>query len=140
MNNRKESQGKVNKQNIELHDDIEDIKEEKITLQEIFTKATTPDANWNKSNFKQFPDVVFFIRQLIGLSMGILFGFSSTIGVLGVPIFLVVNCIIPFLYYARYINVDIDDFGATELGSAGFQSSFGLFILGWTIMYSALNF
>lgn len=44
-----------------------------------------------------------------------------------------------YIYYARYLEVDLESYGTTELLQEGFMPSFGLFLLSWTITYSALH-
>jgi hypothetical protein len=43
--------------------------------------------------------------------------------------FVLANVILVFLYYTRYLGVDDEEFGRTELMQEGFMSSFGLFVV-----------
>jgi hypothetical protein len=71
---------------------------------------------------------------------GVFCGFIPISGLSGILLFAVINVLIPFCYYAKYANVNIDDFGSTALIGEGFQQSTGVFLLSWIITYSAVYF
>eukprot|EP01041_Mallomonas_annulata_P001949 gene1949-3776_t len=95
----------------------------KITFAEILQKAVTPNGGWDKDTFEEFPNVVFWMRQIIGLLFGVAFGIYPMTGIMGLVYFMVANLMLPFFYYAKFAAVNVDDFGPLDLASAGFQSS-----------------
>mmetsp|Transcript_41075 Transcript_41075/g.41960 ORF Transcript_41075/g.41960 Transcript_41075/m.41960 type:complete len:132 (-) Transcript_41075:224-619(-) len=106
---------------------------------EILQKATTFEGNWDKDSFPEFPDVLFVVRQILGLFFGVMFGIFPVLGISAIIKFFVASMIMSFLYYARYVNVNIDDYGAGELATSGLQSSVGVFLLSWIGIYSAMH-
>jgi hypothetical protein len=104
------------------------------------SKALQYNAKWDKDNFVKFPDCVHWLRQLIALVCGFLFGVVPVTGTAGISAFLFLNTYIPYLYYTSYANVNIDDFGAQKLLMEGYQSSAALFMLVWVLVYSSTQF
>jgi hypothetical protein len=103
-------------------------------------KGMKYNAGWDKDTFRDFPDCVYWIRQFIALFLGIICGILPIYGINGFIVFGLTNVVVPFWYYAKYSNVNIDDFGSMSLIGEGFQQSSGLFLLSWIITYSAFHF
>ena len=102
-------------------------------------KALVPDGRWDRDSFKEFPEVIYWLRQGLSFFLGLALGLYPLVGFSGFVLYGVCNLFLPFLYYARYANVNIDDFGVQELASVGFQQSFGLFLLTWVLTYSTFH-
>ena len=102
----------------------------------VFKKAFVMDGNWDKDTFEEFPEVVYWIRNAIGLITGLICGYYAVQGIIGFIAFAISIFGIPFIYYARYANVNVDDFGQTELLTVGVQAGFGLFLLSWIGAFS----
>jgi hypothetical protein len=83
--------------------------------------------------------VLYWVRQFFGISCGMLCGLLGVAGSYGFILFTLVNVLGPFFYYRHYANINIDDFGPTDVLSEGFQPSFGLFCLIWIIVYTAVH-
>ena len=104
----------------------------------IIEKSLTANGCWDRDTFEELPDVLFCIRQLMAFAVGISFGVFEVTGFTGILWNVVIILLLPFVYYSRFLNVNIEDYGAMELASAGLQSSFGLFMLCWILTYSII--
>jgi hypothetical protein len=49
----------------------------------VLSKALIPGAAWTKESFPEFPDVVYWLRQAVGLFCGIAFGMGPALGLVG---------------------------------------------------------
>lgn len=87
-------------------------------------------------SFPEFMQVLYWVRQMIGVTTAVFYGLFNITGAFGFALFAVLNILIPFGYYRHYANINIDDFGRNEILSEGFQASFGLFMLVWVIIFS----
>lgn len=112
----------------------------KSSFRDVVGKALVCNGQWDKDSFPEFGDVVYWIRQGIGLGVGILCGVIPFTGIMGFLTFLVAMITIPYFYYTNYSNINIDDFGPKAMLSEGITQSFGVFLLTWIIVYSGTNF
>lgn len=107
-----------------------------------------PDA---QESFPEFPTVLYWLRQVIGIVLGVVWGVIPMSGAAGImscvaaaraapplqrprpsfvsPSFALVSSAIVFAYYTRFVDADEEDFGRYELISEGFMPSFGLFLV-----------
>ncbi len=108
----------------------------KLSASEILVKGLQINGKWDKDSFPEFMSIIFWLRQLIGIVVGITCGSCGIAGVLGFFLFVSANTMIPFVYYRLFANIDIDDFGPTEVLSEGYQPSFGMFMLFWIVVYT----
>jgi hypothetical protein len=53
--------------------------------------------------------------------------------------FAVAAVVIPYVYYAVYLEVDMADFGAGALVTEAFMPGLALFVLVWTAVHTARN-
>ena len=51
----------------------------------------------------------------------------------------VASSLVIFLYYNTYVEADVQDFGRFELISSGFMPALAIFVLTWSILYTALH-
>lgn len=105
----------------------------------IIAKALQKNGRWDRDSFPEFMLVLYWLRQFVGMVAGICCGIFAITGVSGLVIFSAANLLLPFGYYKHYANIKIDDFGATEILTEGFQPSFGIFCLFWVLLYTALH-
>jgi len=99
----------------------------------IWSKALTRNSTWKKP---ELLDVVHWLRQLLGIVFGIVFGFIPLTGFVGISSFCLLNTAVVYFYYSQILGVDDEDFGRWELTSEGFMSSFGLFLVTWVLAYN----
>lgn len=103
-----------------------------------FAKLFDPDASWDKD---QLGDVLHWIRQVVALACGLLWGAIPLVGGIWIILFLVLSSGIVYGYYAVILKVDEEEFGGhAALLQEGLFASFSLFLLVWTLVYSLAHF
>lgn len=86
-------------------------------------------------------DVLHWMRQILGLSLGIVWGAIPLVGGLWLLLFVVGTSILVFAYYSLLLKLDADDYGGHPLLlGEGFMPSIGTFLLTWILLYSTLHF
>lgn len=80
--------------------------------------------------------VMHWLKQIIAVLIGLVFGCFNVTGYLGVVGFFFVVYII-VNSYLKYLNIDEDDLGGRwSLLQEGLSSAFGIFMLCWVMMYT----
>lgn len=103
-----------------------------------FAKLLDPDASWDKD---QLGDVLHWIRQIVSLLCGLLWGAIPLVGGTWIILFLVLSTGIVYGYYALILKIDEEEFGGHgALLQEGLFASFTLFLLSWTVVYSLAHF
>ncbi|CAL0329143.1 unnamed protein product [Lupinus luteus] len=103
-----------------------------------FAKLFDPEASWDKD---ELGDILHWIRQLLGLVCGLIWGSIPLVGGIWFTIFLVMSSGIIYGYYAVIIKVDEEEFGGHgALLQEGIFASITLFLLSWTLVYSLAHF
>ncbi|KAJ7947635.1 Rab5-interacting family protein [Quillaja saponaria] len=104
----------------------------------IFAKLLDPEASWDKD---QLGDVLHWIRQVVGLVCGLLWGSIPVVGGIWFILFLAISSGIIYGYYAIILKVDEEDFGGHgALLQEGLFASITLFLLAWILVYSLAHF
>jgi len=108
------------------------------TAMQTFNKALTAGSDWSDKD--EFLDVVYWLRQIIGVLIGVVWGVVPMKGILGILLFLAVNVAIVYAYYSLFQRINEDDFGGvSEILKEGLMTSFATFVVTWIILYSALH-
>ncbi|KAK7257816.1 hypothetical protein RIF29_32061 [Crotalaria pallida] len=103
-----------------------------------FAKLFDPEASWDKD---QLGDVLHWIRQLLGLVCGFVWGSIPLVGGIWFVLFMVMSSGIIYGYYAMILKVDEEEFGGHgALLQEGLFASITLFVLSWTLVYSLAHF
>lgn len=103
-----------------------------------FHKLLNPDASWDKD---QLGDVLHWIRQVVAIACGLLWGSVPLVGGIWIVVFLLISSGIVYGYYAIILKVDEEDFGGHgALLQEGLFASITLFLLAWTLVYSLGHF
>ncbi|GAB2274389.1 hypothetical protein Dimus_009155 [Dionaea muscipula] len=103
-----------------------------------FTRLLDPEASWDKD---QLGDVLHWIRQVVGLVCGLLWGAIPVVGGIWIFIFLAMSTGIVYGYYARILKIDEEEFGGHgALLQEGLFASVTLFLLAWILVYSLAHF
>ncbi|XP_010521853.1 PREDICTED: uncharacterized protein C20orf24 homolog [Tarenaya hassleriana] len=103
-----------------------------------FAKLFDPEASWDKD---QLGDVLHWIRQVVGLVCGLLWGAMPLVGGLWILLFLAVSSGIVYSYYTLILKIDEEDFGGhAALLQEGLFASLSLFLLAWILVYSLSSF
>ncbi|VDM32635.1 unnamed protein product [Hydatigera taeniaeformis] len=73
-----------------------------------FRKSIRPQSSWTDKD--EFLDTVYWMRQVIGLITGILWGFLPIKGAFGISSFFFINCVFVYLYSAVFQRVDEEEY------------------------------
>ncbi|XP_071483814.1 GEL complex subunit OPTI-like [Diadema setosum] len=108
-------------------------------LPSVWQRAFTVKSQWPEKD--EFLDVIYWMRQVIAIVFGLIWGLVPLRGFLGIALFCALNAGILYIYFTSIQQVDEDEFGGPwELTKEGFMSSFALFLVVWIIVYSAVFF
>uniref|UniRef100_A0A6V7QUC4 Rab5-interacting protein n=1 Tax=Ananas comosus var. bracteatus TaxID=296719 RepID=A0A6V7QUC4_ANACO len=77
-----------------------------------FAKLLDPDATWDKD---QLGDVLHWIRQVLGLVCGLVWGAVPLVGAIWIVVFLVLSSGIIYGYYTYILKIDEEEFGVTQI-------------------------
>jgi hypothetical protein len=109
-----------------------------LTVMQTFEKAMKAGSDWSDKD--EFLDVVYWLRQIIGVLIGVVWGIVPLKGILGILLFLIVNIAIVYVYFSMFQRVNEEDFGGiSEIFKEGLMTSFATFVVTWIILYSALH-
>ena len=78
---------------------------------------------------KETLDFVFWLRQFIGLSIGLAAGFLQLEGMFVILGYFVVMFVLSNMYAYKMLNVNDDDFANNELMMEGIGNSAGIFFV-----------
>ncbi|KAL5991904.1 hypothetical protein ACLOJK_012815 [Asimina triloba] len=85
-----------------------------------------PEASWDKD---QLGDVLHWIRQVVALTFGLIWGVIPVVGAIWIVVFLVLSSGIIYGYYSLILKIDEEDFGGHgALLQEGLFASFSLFL------------
>ena len=62
-----------------------------------------------------FHQIVTNIRQILGFIVGVIWGVIPLYGMVGIASFGLVNALVLFIYYTKYLGVDDEEYGRFEL-------------------------
>ncbi|XAR60604.1 hypothetical protein NMG60_11034043 [Bertholletia excelsa] len=103
-----------------------------------FTRLFDPDASWDKD---QLGDVLHWIRQVVALICGLLWGAIPLVGGIWIILFLAISSGIIYGFYAMILKVDEEEYGGHgALLQEGLFVSIMLFLLVWILVYSLAHF
>ncbi|KAL3611159.1 hypothetical protein D5086_002179 [Populus alba] len=89
-------------------------------------KLLDPEASWDKD---QLGDVLHWIRQVVALVCGLLWGAIPLVGGIWIALFLLISSGIIYVYYGMILKIDEDDFGGHgTLLQEGLFASITLFL------------
>ncbi|CAK7331516.1 unnamed protein product [Dovyalis caffra] len=92
-----------------------------------FAKLLDPEASWDKD---QLGDVLHWIRQVVAIVCGLLWGTIPLVGGIWIGLFLLISSGIIYGYYALILKIDEEDFGGhTALLQEGLFASITLFLV-----------
>ncbi|KAL5262021.1 hypothetical protein ACHWQZ_G007658 [Mnemiopsis leidyi] len=101
---------------------------------QVLRMALNKNSEWDKD---EFLDSVYWIRQIVAVVFGILWGVIKFKGLLGILVYIIINLGIIFLYYTSYHEIDEEEYGGHgELAKEGLLTSFSLFLVFWIILYT----
>jgi len=108
-------------------------------LSSVWNRAITGKSEWPDK--EEFLDVIYWLRQVLGLILGLIWGTFAFQGAAGLVIFAALNAGILYVYFSAFQGIDEEEFGgAWELTKEGFMTSFATFLVIWIILYTGLHF
>ena len=107
-------------------------------LTSIWNRAITSKSEWPDK--EEFLDVVYWLRQIVGLVLGLIWGILAVQGAVGLVLFALLNAGILYVYFSAFQAIDEEEFGgAWELTKEGFLSGAAGFCVTWIIVYTGLH-
>ncbi|XP_070766301.1 GEL complex subunit OPTI [Enoplosus armatus] len=107
--------------------------------QSTWSKAFNSNTVWEEKD--EFLDVIYWLRQIIAVILGVIWGVAPLKGFLGIAIFCIINAGVLYVYFSSFLQIDEEEYGGTwELTKEGFMTSFALFLVVWIIFYTALHY
>lgn len=105
----------------------------------IISRALTAKSSWPEK--EEFLDVIYWIRQIVGVVLGLVWGLFAIKGAVGLASFVILNAAILYVYFSAFQAIDEEEFGgAWELTKEGFMTSLATFLVIWIILYTGLHF
>ncbi|XP_014670362.1 PREDICTED: uncharacterized protein C20orf24 homolog [Priapulus caudatus] len=105
----------------------------------VWVRAFSSNSEW--SNKDEFLDVIYWIRQVLGLIIGITWGVVAMKGFAGIISFSLLNAGLVYIYFNNFQKVEEEEYGgAWEITKEGFMTSFASFMVSWIIVYSAIQY
>ena len=109
------------------------------SLSHTLNKALTAQSSWPDK--EEFLDVIYWLRQIVGVFLGLIWGVIAIQGLVGIVLFAVINAGLLYLYFTGYQSIDEEEYGGIwELTKEGFVTSFASFLVMWIIVYTGLHF
>ncbi|XP_041986975.1 respirasome Complex Assembly Factor 1 [Aricia agestis] len=107
-------------------------------VESTWVRAFRPSAEWPDK--EEFLDVVYWIRQLLGIVLGLVWGLIPLKGFFGLFMFVSANAASLYVYVSNYQRVDEEEYGGMwEITKEGFVTSFAGFLVTWIIVYTGLH-
>ncbi|XP_026761029.1 respirasome Complex Assembly Factor 1 [Galleria mellonella] len=104
----------------------------------VWKKTLTANAEWPDK--EEFLDVIYWMRQAIGIILGLCWGLLPLKGIVGLLLFVVVNAAVIYFYVNNFQSIDEEEYGGMwEITKEGFMTSFAGFLVTWIIMYTGLH-
>ncbi|XP_053648383.1 GEL complex subunit OPTI [Cherax quadricarinatus] len=108
-------------------------------LGSVLNRALTSNSQWPDKD--EFLDVIYWGRQVLGIVLGLVWGFIPLKGFIGLFLFCVINAALIYFYASSFQGIDEEEFGGMwELTKEGFVTSFAGFLVMWIILYSGLHY
>ena len=84
------------------------------------------EQEWDKG---ELLDAIYWLRQVLAVLLGPLFGLLGLTGSVGLVLFVAVLLVGVFGWYGKYQQVDVEEMGSWQLMSEGSWPAFALFIV-----------
>ncbi|XP_077982095.1 GEL complex subunit OPTI-like [Glandiceps talaboti] len=105
----------------------------------VWKRAFSSQSEWPDKD--EFLDVIYWMKQIISIVLGAVWGFIPLTGIIGLGLFGAVNAGATYVYTMSFQRVDEDEYGGVwEIIKEGFMSSFAMFMVAWIFVYTAIYF
>jgi len=109
----------------------------KSVLPSVWVRTFTPNSSWPDKD--EFLDVLYWLRQIVAIIIGIGWGFLPLKGIIGIALFCMVNTAFVYIYACWFQEVDEDDYGGNwEFAKEGFMTTMAGFLVTWIIVYTGI--
>ncbi|KAG5453020.1 hypothetical protein CSKR_202382 [Clonorchis sinensis] len=99
-----------------------------------FFKTFKPECTFEDKN--EFLDIVYWLRQVFAVIIGIVWGLIPLKGFFAILLFFFVNILAVYLYAALFQRVDEDEYGGfAEIVKEGLMTAFSCFMVSWIVVY-----
>ena len=103
------------------------------------SRAFVANSTWAEKD--DFLDVIYWLRQLLGVLVGLAWGALGVSGAAGIIGFAAINAAVLYAYWTAFQQIDEEEYGGPwELTKEGFMPSSAGFLVVWIIMYTGLHF
>ncbi|XP_003741209.1 uncharacterized protein RAB5IF homolog [Galendromus occidentalis] len=107
-------------------------------LAPLYLRILKSQSEWPDKD--EFLDVIYWLRQLVAIIIGIIWGILPLKGFLGIVLFCMVNTGFVYIYASYYQQVDESEFGeGWEFAKEGFMTTFAGFLVTWIIVYTGIH-
>lgn len=105
----------------------------------IWSRAFKRQQKWEDKD--DLLDVIYWMRLVVSILLGILCGIVPLTGILGIVLYLGISCGLIYAYCSIFQQIDEDEFGGMwEILKEGFMTSFAMFLINWILIYTACHF
>ena len=109
------------------------------TFSSTLSKALSASSSWPDK--EEFLDVIYWIRQILGVVLGLIWGIAAFQGLIGMVSFSALNAGLLYVYFSGYQSIDEEEYGGVwELTKEGFMTSMASFLVCWIIVYTGVHF
>ncbi|KOB71830.1 Uncharacterized protein OBRU01_13182 [Operophtera brumata] len=93
----------------------------------VWKRALIANAEWPDKD--ELLDVIYWIRQVLGIILGLGWGILPLRGFVGVLLFVLVNAAVIYFYVMNFQSIDEEEYGGMwEITKEGFMTSFAGFL------------
>ncbi|CAH1779020.1 unnamed protein product [Owenia fusiformis] len=104
----------------------------------VYARAFKGESEWEDKD--EFLDVIYWLKQILGLLLGCVWGILPLKGFVGLLLFFAINSLIVYVYFNSFQKVDEEEYGGLgEILKEGLMTSFATFLVTWIIFYSAIH-
>ena len=84
-------------------------------------------------------DILFYVKQIFGLVLGVLIALAGVMGLPGIMAFALGVSLLSYLYVFKFLGVEEDTIESKDVLKEHFANGFFPFLLSWTVGYNLLS-
>ncbi len=95
---------------------------------------------WTRETFEELLDVVYWLRVLLAVACGAVWGCVGVQGVVGFVGYATLSSAVVFLFATRYVIVDVESYGGERtLVTEAFMPAGAIFLLCWIVTFTVFH-